>query len=134
MVKTFPALLTELNNVTAFVESELEKADCPVKTQMTVSVCVEEVFVNIARYAYPDKTGTAEVRVDVNSEEKSVVIIFMDDGIPFDPLEKSEPDISLPAEQRQIGGLGIFMVKKMSDELSYKYADGWNVLTMKKFF
>lgn len=134
MVKTFPALLTELSNVTAFVEAELEKAECPMKTQMTVSVCVEEVFVNIAHYAYPDKVGTAEVRVDVDSEKKSVVICFMDNGIPFDPLEKSEPDIALPAEKRQIGGLGIYMVKKLSDELSYEYADGWNVLTMKKFF
>lgn len=134
MVKLFPALLTELGNVTAFVEGELEKADCPMKTQMSVSVCVEEVFVNIAHYAYPDRVGTAEVRVDVDSDEKSIVICFMDNGIPFDPLDKAEPDIALPAEERQIGGLGIFMVKKLSDELSYKYADGWNVLTMKKFF
>lgn len=134
MVKTFPALLTELSNVTAFVESELEKADCPMKTQMSISVCVEEVFVNIAHYAYPDKVGTAEVRVDVSPDEKSVVICFLDNGIPFDPLNKTEPDVSLPVEQREIGGLGIFMVKKLSDELSYEYADGWNVLTMKKFF
>ena len=134
MVKTFPALLTELSSVAAFVESELEKAGCPMKTQMSISVCVEEVFVNIAHYAYPDKIGTAEVRVDVNPEEKSIVICFMDNGIPFDPLQKEEPDVSLPAEQRQIGGLGIYMVKKLSDELSYEYADGWNVLTMKKFY
>ena len=134
MVKTFPALLTELSSVAAFVESELEEAGCPMKTQMSISVCVEEVFVNIAHYAYPDKIGTAEVRVDVNPEEKSIVICFMDNGIPFDPLEKEEPDVSLPAEQRQIGGLGIYMVKKLSDELSYEYADGWNVLTLKKFY
>ena len=134
MTKTFPAKLEELNNVLGFVEEALTVADCPLKTQMALNVCIEEVFVNIANYAYPESEGVAEVRVEVDEPTKCVCICLSDSGVPFNPLEKEDPDTTLSVDERGIGGLGIYMVKKMTDSVSYEYEDGWNVLTMKKFF
>ncbi|MBR3039335.1 MAG: ATP-binding protein [Lachnospiraceae bacterium] len=121
-----------LDEVIAFVEEQLEAADCPMKTQMTISVAVEELFVNIAHYAYPPKTGDAIVRMEVKGDPKYAEIQFIDSGIPYNPLEKPDPDITKPAEERPIGGLGIFMVKKSMDEMLYEYTDGKNIVTIRK--
>lgn len=134
MKKVFPAELEELDNVLAFADTELEKVDCPMKVQSAVDVCLEEVFVNIAHYAYPGENGTAEIDVEADDSEKSVTIRLVDSGVPFDPLAKADPDTSLQAGERQIGGLGIFMVKKMMDSVEYEYSEGKNILTIKKFF
>ena len=127
---TVPAVPDRLDEVTAFIDAFLEERGCPMKTQMQIDLSVEEIFVNIANYAYPDKTGEAEIRI---SETNGVVsITFMDSGIPYDPLQKKDPDITLSAEERQIGGLGIFLVKKNMDETVYGYENGKNTLTVKK--
>ena len=121
-----------LLEVSAFVEGYLEKIDCPMKAMMQIGVAVEEIYINIASYAYEGKEGTAQILIDHTDEGKTVSITFIDSGIPYDPLSKADPDITLSAEERAIGGLGIFMVKKSMDAMKYEYVDGKNVLTIKK--
>ena len=99
---------------------------------MQIDVAVEEIFVNIANYAYNPDIGSAGITVETQEDPLSVVITFTDGGVPYDPLKKPDPDVTLPAEERQIGGLGIYMVKKSMDDISYDYKDGKNILTLKK--
>ena len=128
------ATVDNLSEVLGFVDEQLEAADCAMKVQMQIDLAVEEIFVNIANYAYDPETGPATVRVDVTPDGSTVTITFVDNGVPYDPLAKADPDITLSAEDRPIGGLGIFMVKKSMDEVSYEYKDGKNRLTIKKSF
>ena len=125
-----------LSAVIDFVQGELEKAGCPMKIQMQVEMAVEEIFINIASYAYYPDTGPSLIRVEVNDGQDidplCITLTFIDHGRPYDPLAKEDPDISLPADQRQIGGLGIFMVKKTVDFMSYEYKDGQNILKIRK--
>lgn len=121
-----------LDKVMQFVDEHLEAAGCPMKSQMQIDIAVEEIFINIARYAYyPDK-GRAVVRVEVNGDPLQVKITFIDHGKPYDPLAKEDPDVTLSAEDRPIGGLGIFMVKQTMDDIQYEYKDGSNILTLIK--
>ena len=121
-----------LLEVQSFIDERLETVGCSPKAQMQIGVAVEEIFVNIAHYAYQQETGTAAVRVEVSGAPISVTITFIDHGMPYDPLARADPDITLSAEERRIGGLGIFMTKKFMDNVSYEYKDGQNVLTLKK--
>ena len=121
-----------LSAVQAFVEERLEATDCPMKLLLQIGVAVEEIFVNIAHYAYTPSVGKATVRVEVLEDPVTVEITFVDHGVPYDPLAKEDPDVSLSAEERGIGGLGIFMTKRMMDEVNYEYRDGANILTLKK--
>lgn len=132
MMKTLDikASLDNLMAVMAFVEGELEAADCPMKAQMQLTIAVEEIFVNIARYAYEGGEGDAAVGVDAS--EDAIKIVFEDSGVPYNPLEKADPDVTASAAEREIGGLGIFMVKKSMDSMEYQYIDGKNVLTIVK--
>ena len=123
----------ELDNVLSFADTILEELGCSVKAQMQIDIAIEEIFVNIAHYAYPEAEGEAVISVD-SGEGPSVTITFEDEGIQYDPLKNEDPDITLSAEDRPIGGLGIFMVKKSMDEVSYEYKDGKNRLTIKKSF
>ena len=131
---TIEAEVENLNRVIGFVDEQLEELDCPVKTQMQIDVAVEEICVNIASYAYIPGKGFATVYVELETDPKTVSITFVDRGVPYDPLKKQDPDISLPAEERAIGGLGIYMVKKSMDEISYEYRDGQNILCIRKRF
>ena len=128
--KTFPATDESLALAMAFVEEELDKMDCPMKAVMQITVCVEEMFVNVAHYAYNGEEGNVTMRID--NENRLFSICLVDSGIPFDPLAKEDPDITLAAEDRGIGGLGIFMVKKTMDEVSYERVNDTNIFTMKK--
>ena len=121
----------KLDEVLAFLTGILEEHDCPPKIQMQLEIAVEELFVNIASYAYGDGTGDAVINVSF-PEERLVRIVFIDEGFPYDPLAKEDPDITLSAQERQIGGLGIYMVKKSMDYMSYEYKDGKNMLTIEK--
>ena len=123
-----------LPTVLGFIEQHLEDAGCPMRAQMQISVAAEEIFINIAHYAYKPETGKAIVRVDVEEDPVQVTITFVDNGMPFDPLAMEEPDVSLPAEAREIGGLGVFLARKAMDDVSYQYKDGQNILTLKKNF
>ena len=127
---TLPATLENIEAVTAFVDEELERLGCGMKAQMQVDVAIDEIFSNIARYAYGDAVGDATVRIE--KEDGLVVLTFLDTGIPYNPLVASDPDTTLSAEQRAIGGLGVFLVKNIMDDVSYAYLDGKNTLTIKK--
>jgi len=126
------AIVANIPLVTDFVDRQLEELDCPMKAQMQIDVAIDEIFANIASYAYNPKVGPATVRVEVNEEPLSVTITFIDNGKPFDPLTNTDPDTTLAAEDRDIGGLGIFMVKKTMDAVDYEYKNGQNILTIKK--
>ena len=129
---TIEATVENLPQVMAFLEQQLEEADCPLKAQMQLTVAAEEIFVNIAHYAYAPGTGEATVRLEITDDPAAASVTFMDGGIPFNPLAKPDPDVSLSAEERGIGGLGIYMVKKSMDDVRYAYRDGQNVLTLVK--
>ena len=126
------AAVENLNEVLAFVDGELETMDCSMRSQMQIDIAVEEIFVNIAHYAYSPEVGKATIRVEVQPEPPTVVLTFLDQGVPYDPLAKADPDVSLSAEERQVGGLGIFMVKKSMDDVQYRYENGRNILTLRK--
>ena len=117
---TIKAAVENLETVQTFVDEFLEAVGCPMKAQMQIDVAVEEIFVNIASYAYAPGTGDAAVCVELPEDGSSVTISFTDRGKAYDPLSRDDPDISLPAEQRDVGGLGILMTKKLMDEVSYE--------------
>ena len=121
-----------LEAVLEFVSAELELAKCSMKLQTQIAIAVEEIFVNIAHYAYGSESGGAVVRVAAVGDE--LVIEFEDSGKPYDPLNKADPDVTAGVEEREIGGLGIFMVKKIMDTVEYGYKDGKNILKITKSF
>ena len=124
--------IENLHQVLSFVDGCLEQAACPMKIQMQIDVAVEEVYVNIASYAYAPETGPVTIRVETEADPSRVSVTFMDRGVPYDPLKKPDPDVTLSAEERQIGGLGIYMVKKSMDGMEYAYQNGQNILTIHK--
>ena len=130
--KTFPAKTESLPDILGFVEQTLEGLECPMKIQTAICVAIEEVFVNVAHYAYPEGEGDMALSIGFDDQSRAITFRMTDRGIPFDPLAKPDPDITLPAEQREIGGLGIFIVKKTMDTVCYDYTDGKNILTMRK--
>ena len=127
---TVAAKKEELETVQAFIDGILEEHDCPMKTQFQIDVAVEEIFVNIAHYAYPG--GKGDVKLSVLDAGDSVKLRFTDSGVAFDPLKRTDPDITLSAEERSIGGLGIYMVKKSMDDVCYERKNDCNVLTLTK--
>jgi anti-sigma regulatory factor (Ser/Thr protein kinase) len=129
---TVDATVDNLEVVQDFVREELEKQECSMKIMMQIEIAVEEIYVNIVHYAYNPSVGKATIRCEVTDNPMQVMIQFLDSGIPFDPLAKEDADITLSADERDIGGLGIFMVKQSMDEVNYEYKDGKNVLTIKK--
>lgn len=131
---TIEATVENIDRVIDFVNEQLEAVDCPIKAQAQIGIAIDELFGNIAHYAYNPEVGSATVRVEVTESPLAVIITFIDNGVPYDPLAKEDPDTTLSAEERQIGGLGIYMVKKSMDEISYKYKGGQNILTIKKHF
>jgi sigma-B regulation protein RsbU (phosphoserine phosphatase) len=129
---TVDAKLESLRQVKDFVNGELEALDCPSETKLEFQIVIDELFGNIARYAYPEEAGSATVRFETEQTPRAVVLTFLDSGIPFDPLQKEAPDTSLKARERKIGGLGIFMVRELMDEVRYEYKQGQNVLRVRK--
>lgn len=125
-----PASDDKLYEVQDFVNAELEENDCPMATQLLIEISLEELFVNISHYAYPEGNGWAEIHVGV--EDGVMELTLIDGGIPFDPLAKPDPDVTLLAEERQIGGLGIYMVKQKMDAMEYQRKDDKNILTIRK--
>lgn len=129
---TVKAAIENVGVVTEFVNEQLERLGCPGRAKMQIDVAIDELFGNIAQYAYPPGTGEATVRVETQEDPLAVIITFIDSGVPYDPLAREDPDITLSVEERGIGGLGIFMVKKTMDAISYAYRDERNILTIKK--
>ena len=121
-----------LLTVQSFIEEQLEAYDCPVATLTTIGIAVEELFVNIANYAYAPEVGNAVIQVAVHGDPPAAEIRFIDCGVPYNPLETPAPDTTLALNQRKKGGLGIYMVKNSMDDIFYAYKDGKNILTVKK--
>ena len=132
ITKTFPAQTKSLFEVLEFVEQTLEQYDCPMGTKTAICVAIEEVFINVAHYAYSGGEGDMTLSIGFDEANRNVTFRMSDKGIPFDPLKKPDPDITLSAEEREIGGLGIFITKKTMDTLTYAYENGENILTMIK--
>lgn len=123
-----------LDGVNDFIDGILEENGCPPDVVLKVNLCVEEIFVNIAHYAYKPEVGKAKILCEVRKNPRRVVIIFYDKGRPFNPLEREDPDISATAQERDIGGLGIFLVKRTMDRVEYNFEDGKNRLLLEKTF
>ena len=129
---TIDATVENLPVVTEFITSSLEEKDCSMKTIMQMELVIEEIFVNVASYAYRPNVGL--VTICKEFEPESIVISFIDRGVDYNPLKHQDPDINAELEDRDIGGLGIFLIKKNVDEISYERKDGQNILTIKKKF
>ena len=130
---TIDAKIENLPAVTQFITDALESRNCSLKIIMQIELVIEEIFVNISNYAYKNNSGTATICRDFEDNPSALNLIFMDSGIKYNPLEHEDPDINLSAEDREIGGLGIFLVKKNVDEISYKYEGDKNILSIKKY-
>lgn len=126
------AAVESLSDVKRFIERGLNGTGCPLSTLNQIKVAVEEVFVNIARYAYAPHTGSAKIRLAVTDAPPTAEITFIDRGIPYNPLDKLDPDLTLSVEERQIGGLGIFLTKMTMDSVTYAYEQQQNILTIRK--
>ena len=129
---TIDALIENTDEVMDFLNDFLEKLNCPKKAEIQLDIAVEELYVNIAHYAYAPDHGKATIILEADEDAPAVKITFIDSGIPYDPLAKEDPDVTLSAEERQIGGLGIYMVKNTMDDITYEYKDGRNILSIYK--
>ena len=129
---TLEAIPDNVDRAIEFIEEKLDEYGCGIKEKAAIDVAVDEIFSNIAHYAYAPNTGSATVRVNLLTDPHAVEITFIDEGVPYDPLAKPDPDIEQPLEDRPIGGMGIFIVKQSMDAVDYEYRDGKNILTIKK--
>lgn len=129
---TLEAKVENIPTLTAFVDEWLEGLDCPIRAQMQIDVAVDEIFSNIAQYAYGPEGGTARILLEFDEAERTATITFVDGGVAYDPLSKADPDVTLSAEERDIGGLGIFLVKKTMDAMAYRRENDQNMLTIHK--
>ncbi len=129
---TVDATIENMNTVTAFVDDFLDQIACPMKSKIQINIVIDEIFGNICHYAYKDSVGAVTVRVESGNTPKAVFLTFTDNGIPYNPLETEDPDITLSSEERKIGGLGIYLVKKNMDEMKYEYVNQQNRLWMEK--
>lgn len=125
---TIQARTDQLDALLAMINDDLEAAGCPMEHIVTVSICAEEIFVNVAHYGYPNGEGAVRVIEEIGAE--TITLELQDWGTPYNPLEQDDPDVTLPAGERQVGGLGIFMVRNMMDGVSYEYRDEKNCLKM----
>ena len=130
---TVKAVTENLDRVTDFANAFMEELGCSMRNIMRIDVVIDEIFANVSGYAYGQGTGDFTLRLSIEEDPKRVQLSFIDSGIPFDPLKREDPDTKLDAAHRLIGGLGIFVVKKTMDEVSYRYENGHNILTVAKY-
>lgn len=130
--RTFDATIANLMEVTLFIDEWLKSLDCGLKAQTQIDLAVDELFTNIASYAYASGSGEATVRLDFDEASRMASVTFTDSGVPYDPLKKPDPDVTLSAEEREIGGLGIYMAKKATDKMEYRRENKRNILTIFK--
>lgn len=129
---TVDAMIENMNTVTAFVDDFLDQIACPMKSRIQINIVIDEIFGNICHYAYKDSVGAVTVRVESGNTPKAVFLTFTDNVIPYNPLDTEDPDITSSSEERKIGGLGIYLVKKNMDEMKYEYVNQQNRLWMEK--
>lgn len=130
--QTFDATIANLMEVTLFIDEWLESLDCGMKAQTQIDLAVDELFTNIASYAYAPGSGEATIQLNFDEASRVASIAFIDSGVPYDPLQKPDPDVTLSAEEREIGGLGIYVAKKATDKMEYRRENGKNILTIYK--
>lgn len=134
---TTKAVIENITEITMFADEYMEEVNVPMKAMVALDVAIDEMCSNVCNYAYKEagEIGDITVRLSVRKEEpKAFIITFVDEGVPYNPLEKEDPDVTLPIEDRSVGGLGIFMVKKSMDDMTYEYKDGKNIVTITKRF
>lgn len=134
---TVPASMEHLYKVMTLTEQILEQARCGKDDKRLVEISVEEIFTNIASYAYKKGEGMVWMEWDVRETGKGlkeVEIRFLDEGAPYDPFARKDPDLTLPIEERPVGGLGVYMVKQFMDEASHCFEKGRNLTAIKKRF
>ena len=129
---TLPAAKENIPDVIDFVNRELESVGCPMKTEAQIDIAIDELYSNIANYGCDENSGEVTVLLETETDSRTVTITFVDNGRPFDPLSRPDPDVTLKARERKIGGLGIYMVKKSMDDVCYEYREGKNILTIRK--
>lgn len=120
-----------LSNIITILNENLEKYNISLKSKMQLELAIEEIFVNIVNYAYEDEDDV-KIIFKINEDPLEITIRFIDNGISFNPLTVQQPDLELSSEEREIGGLGLFLVKKNVDDIYYEYKDNYNILTIKK--
>ena len=129
---TVPAKIENLQKVLDFLKHELNNLEHDLKSQLQLELSIEEAYVNIANYAYESGEGEVTIRFNIGKNPLKITVQFIDSGIPHNPLEYEDPDISSNIKERKIGGLGIFLIKKNVDYMNYEYKDGNNILTISK--
>ena len=129
---TLTAVTENIPEVTAFIDAQLEALDCCAKARIQIDMAIDEVFSNIAYYAYAPGTGDVTVRFEFDASTGTAAVTFIDRGVPYNPLGKDDPDVTLSARERGIGGLGIFLVKKTMDDVKYRRGQDCNMLTIYK--
>lgn len=127
-----PAEPEYLDQILHFLDEQLEQVHCAQTIRTTIFIAVEEIFVNIYSYAYPPKEGDVQVYTQISGNPAVIQIDLVDQGPPYDPLQRDDPDITLGADDRPIGGLGIFMVKQTMDQVLYRYENESNILSLYK--
>lgn len=132
MIKTmvFDAAIENLYPILTVVDEEVSKINGDKAVISDINICIEEIFVNIVSYAYRDTIGQVEMKLEITDD--TFHMLFCDSGIPYNPLERANPDTTLSASERSIGGLGIFMVKEMMDSVTYEYKEKRNCLQITK--
>ncbi|BDZ69590.1 ATP-binding protein [Methanobacterium petrolearium] len=129
---TITAKIENLPNVLNFINNQLNGLNISGKTLFQLELAIEEIYVNIARYAYVGEEGAVTITSCIEEDPLQIIVEFTDSGVPFNPLENEDPDFSQKTEEKEIGGLGIHLIKKNVDSLGYKFHDNKNVLTIKK--
>ena len=129
---TVPARIENLQKVMDFLGDQLDSVDYVMKARLQLELSIEEAYVNIVNYAYGSEEGEVVICCNIGESPLKVTMQFIDYGKPYNPLENEDPDISLNAEEKGIGGLGIFLIKKNVDDIEYKYCEGKNILTIQK--
>ena len=130
--KRFEAVASNFEMAQAFVDELLVNHGCPESVKFEIDLAIEEIFVNIADYAYTPDVGDVVMKAIMSDDGMKLTLIFEDSGTPFDPLKKPDPDVTLSASERELGGLGIFLVKETMDDMFYEYKEGKNQLTLVK--
>lgn len=131
---TMKADIDNLDRALLFVDKLLDRIEVGKKQRIMILIAVEELFVNVAKYAYAPKVGDISLEGEVAENPRRFVLTLRDRGIPFNPLSRPDPDVTLRAKDHKVGGLGIFLVKKQVDEMKYRYENGQNILTIEKRF
>lgn len=129
---TLDAKIENIDKAVSFLNAELDNLKCDPAIKTKIDVAVDEIFSNIANYAYKPVEGKVTIKFDETDDGKQVEIMFIDSGKPYDPLKKQDPNINLSLDEREAGGLGIYIVKKSMDKVFYEYKDNKNILTLVK--